>query len=367
MRFKLFFIIFLSVLPSLTANDIIVYQGLSLAYPGEMPALEYASTLNYYAEDRIFEVVLKVGKKGRVKAVKAFNEAEGKNIKVYEKYLKTMVFVPGTFKGKKQNQYIPVKLNVPVNRRIPELTFPLNNQAEIQNRLLYDKALTLNGIEPPRIDFFPSYNYHFENRNDEPRYPFVLFKLNLDDEGRPTVVELVRSTCDNFTDQHQSAVHWGRYSPLYVKGKARVSENFLLISLLPQVNYPTTPFNYSEKDSCSLRERERVRLLPDTLGLLSGPYPRNIIGQEFVCPDNAVKIVGEATYRIAVDTLGNVKMLRSLRNNKRLKRGGMVLVSYLKFFPAIDNQGRPRPFDDFIRVTYSGSKKVKIDFLWLPA
>ncbi|MFZ5980794.1 MAG: hypothetical protein ACOYVF_09200, partial [Candidatus Zixiibacteriota bacterium] len=300
-----------------------------------------------------------------VKAVKPEDTTYAVNVATFKAYLKTIVFEPGTFKGKKVDQYLPIELYVPVNRRVPEIIYPIDPRSDRYDRRLYERALRLNGIEPPRLDYFPSYNYVNSKEIDNIQYPFALFKLDLDAEGQPTAIEPVKGTSGSFMSQIQTAINWGKYRPLYVNNKPCASRNFLLVSFLPQIHYPAFPIDLTSIDSLALRERVRVRLLYDTLGQVSGPLPANIINNEFVCPENLVRIIGETSYRIAIDTLGKVKLLRTFNNHKEYKKAGQALMPHLQFFPAMDIQGRAQPFEGFIKVTFNGTKKVLIVFPWL--
>ena len=370
MWFKLFFVTLILFLASIgeaadTAVELPGYHGLTLARPTVLPSLEYAENLNYYAEDKYFGVVLKVDSKGRVKAVEARDSTDAEAIKSFEPYLKTMEFEPGVFRGKNKKQLIPLDLYVTIGRRVPDIKFPLNLKGEIENRDLYRLALVLNGMKLPRLAYFPSYNFHSNILPGVTEYPFALYKLDLDAKGRPTALALVKTTCANYTDQIQSAILWGRYEPLYIKGKAAPSVNYLLVSLLPQVNYPTNPLDFDSGKAIALRDKIRVRLLTDTLGLISAPLPENIIDGEFVCSSDTVRILGDVWYRVLVDTLGNVKLNRTQDKNSKFIKAGRGLTPHLRFFPAIDIQGRARPYEGDLNVTFTGSKRVYISIMWL--
>ncbi len=341
------------------------YHDMALAYPRQGPDIDTSMFFPYVTNRLYMTLILEVDKKGMVSSVSPVEAGDSIYAEYYTAYLKTLIFEPGKYKGKKINQIIPVNLFYKPNRRVPELVFPVNAERKVLNRSFYFYALKLNEIQIPEIVYFPSYNYLKKISLTEGIYPYVLFKIKLDKDGRLIDIKSIRGNSSAFIPQILSAVNWGQYTPLQLQGKNQPSENFLLFSFLPHDSYPVMAVDYRADSSLSLLDRIRVRLLPDTVGLLTEPLPVNVYNDEFICSDSKVIVKGEVTARVQVDTLGKVKLTGLSSSNKRLKAAVISLLSYLDFFPALDNSGLKIPFNGELDIEFTGSRRVKIRFKWL--
>ena len=320
-----------------------------------------------FAFSRLYvDLLLRIDTTGKVIEVRAALPDDSSYVKYYGDYLATMHFKPGRFENKPVEQTLPVHMKFRRYSRMPELAFPVDSSGIIHDRDFYFEAFRLNGIEVPRIEAFPSYNFQFKNTiSDSLSYPFFIVKLNLDETGRPTKIEKLTPDSLPFTEQILNAVNWGRYRPLEIRGKTAASEVFLLISHLPQVSYPTRVL--TAKDSTlSLHDRLRVCMLPDTVGLMFPPWPRNIIENKFVSSEKIVAIEGEAVVQVAIDTLGKVKYLDLENSDKIRKMKVLALLPDLRFYPALDFNNRRQPFEGYLQLTFTASKTVEIDMTWLP-
>ncbi|MBN1212975.1 MAG: hypothetical protein JXA92_10390, partial [candidate division Zixibacteria bacterium] len=339
------------------------YYGLSLAVPVTAPVMDSTINLPYNVNRIYVDLLLLVDRAGEVTEVSAAAPVDSNYAEYYRDYLRTMRFQPGTFNKKPVEQILPVRLVFKAHQRLPELTFPVDRDGLIPDRDFYFAAVGLNGIDVPRIELFPSYNYKYKGiLSDSLNYPYFLVKLTLDETGRPTEIKKLSNISLPFTDQIINVINWGNYTPLKIKGKPTVSESFLLISHLPQVNYPTNVYT-PDDSTLSLRDRIRVRLLPDTVGLMSPPLPRNIIDNKIVCASDEVFGSGEATALVTVDTLGRVWLVDAIPS--KLKKNVFASVKYMSFFPAFDYQGHRQSFKGYLRLTFQNSKTVGVDILWL--
>ncbi|MDD3731845.1 MAG: hypothetical protein PHU88_05660 [candidate division Zixibacteria bacterium] len=341
------------------------YHDVALAFPRQGPAIDTSMFFPYVTNRLYMTLILEVDKKGMVSSVSPVEAGDSNYAGYYSAYLKTLIFEPGKYKGKKTKQIIPVNLFYKPKRRVPELVFPVNAERKVLNRSFYFYALKLNEIQIPEIVYFPSYNYLKKIPLTEGIYPYALFKIKLDKDGRPVDIKYIRGNSSAYISQILSAVNWGKYTPLQLQGKNQPSENYLLFSFLPHDSYPVMEIDYRVNSSLSLLERIRVRLLPDTVGLLTEPLSVNIDNDEFICSDSKVIVKGEVTARVLVDTLGKVKLTGLSSSNKRLNAAVISLLSYLDFYPALDNSGLKIPFNGELDIEFTGSRRVKIHIKWL--
>jgi len=356
------FITLLLLSGSAGAENCPEYYRLRLAVPVGAPVMDSTINLPYQVNRLYVDLLLRVDTGGKVSEVIEAEPADSNYVKYYRDYLKTMRFRPGTFEKKPVEQTLPVRLRFKAHQRLPELTFPVDREARIQDRDFYFAALGRNGVTVPRIESFPSYNYKFKRTlSDSLIYPYFLVKLNLDETGRPTKIEKLTAASPPYTDQIMIVINWGRYAPLEIRGKPAASECFLLITHLPQANYPACVYTAGDS-TLSLRDRVRVRLLPDTVGLMSPPLPRNIIDNKIVCASIDVFGNGEATVLVAIDTLGKARMVRLMP--PILKKKVLAALPDLKFYPALDFQGRRQPYKGYLRLSFNATKTVSVDMTW---
>jgi hypothetical protein len=118
-------------------------------------------------------------------------------------------------------------------------------------------------------------------------------------------------------------------------------------------------------DSINLLERYRVRLLPDTVGLMTKPLPAWPGGEEFTFTGFNRFFRDTVGVQVRIDTSGNIRIRRMSGGNKQLRTSIRKAVSHLKFFPALDYQGQPQPYSGLISFISQGSVKIRIVCHWL--
>ncbi|HWR82129.1 MAG TPA: hypothetical protein VN285_02380, partial [Candidatus Deferrimicrobium sp.] len=192
---------------------------------------------------------------------------------------------------------------------------------------------------------------------------YVFLKLELSKTGKVVNVEPIISTFPAFTQQIQSAILWARFSPAAVRGKSAASTCFILISFFPQIHYPTRVWRPSDQNS--LYERLRIRLLPDTVGLLTEPIPAELTPEEFTLGSRQALFIDTVNAVVSVDTLGLAAVHRIGTEVRQLRHTVQEIGRRLQFFPALDTRGNRHPFTGLASFVFDGSTKVRVVYHWL--
>jgi len=243
------------------------------------------------------------------------------------------------------------------------VTFPVDRTRRVADGALYFEALALNGVMAPELVRFPSY-YFKTPRVVSHRYPFKLYSFDIDTTGNAGNVEFVRGDSDTFNDQLASAIRWAKFRPASVDGQVRSARAFLVVSLFPQVHYPTSEWTNVMSDSLPLTDIVRLRLVADTVGLLQTPVPFKDWSGEIKRKSYRGAVEGTVSARLKIDTLGagttrdfnceNWKPIAELGQKAFLNR----------FFPARDWAGQVVPFEGLVYMDYEDESNVRIRFGW---
>ena len=220
------------------------------------------------------------------------------------------------------------------------------------------------GVEIPVLTRFPSYHYEFKTAYRWRTYPFKLFRVDLDSTGRVTAIELIQETGPAFSAQIKSAILWGEYTSLKIHGRAVESSNFLVVSLYPMVKYPTGVVDQTSTDLAPW-DRVRVRLVPDTIGLILPPVPKREWSGEILDSFHQGMTPELVSCRVAVDTAGKTRLSDVSTDFHRARSILIARAHDILFFPAMELAGSTRPFEDLLYLRYLDETNVRIWFNWL--
>jgi len=341
---------------------------LAPAYPSASgtPELVMESNLPYFRFERLVTVVLDIDNEGRVTNVAAESPPDSAFAKYAQAWIKSIKFEPATFKGKEIPSHLPVTLQFRPRVRLPDISFPIDSTGVIADADLYFKTFALNDIRVPQLEEFPRCFCDLKVTDSSIVFKYVLVKVGLDESGRVTDVENVSSNYPAFTRQVMSAILWARFSPAVVQGSTVPAECFVLVSFFPQINYPTRVWQRSDLDSLGPLARFRIRLLPDTVGLMSKPLPAKMPGDEFTLASKLAFYRDTVSAALSVDTTGRVSLRRFTKGGEAMQQAVYELGARLRFFPALDYQGSPHRFSGLVSFILQGSPKIRIVYHWLP-
>jgi len=340
---------------------------LALPYPNVIPKLVTESNLPYYTLERLIPVILDIDRKGCVTGVAAENLSDSSFANYTQLWLKSIEFEPATFKGKEVQSYLPIIMQFRPKVRLPDLFFPLDTSRSITDADLYFKAFGLNDIRPPQLVQFPSYFCDIKSSDTSVIFKYILTKVTLDESGQVTDVVEVSSTYPAFTQQVMSAILWAKFSPTEVRGTPQPSKCFILVSFFPQISYPTRVWQQDNYDSLYLLERFRVRLLPDTVGLMTKPLPAKLSGSEFTLSGRHTAYRNQVSAFISVDVTGSASLRRMSKTGKEVQLAVRELIGRrLRFYPAMDYQGNPQRFSGLVTFIFKASPKIRMEYNWLP-
>jgi hypothetical protein len=347
------------------ASERPILLDFTLPYPQKIPELIAPEKLPYFRIERLVPLLLEIDKQGRVKSVTAEDSSESPFADYAEAWLKSIPFEPATFKGKKTKSRLPVLFQFRPQVSLPEIHFPVDSNQLIADADLYFKAVSLNSICLPRLEEFPSYFCDLKWSDSLVSYKYVLVKVELDKSGKVVNTEPAHSTFPAYTMPTTSAILWANFVPAAVQGKPVPAECYVLVSFFPYINYPTRVWRQTELDSLSLLEKFRVRLLPDTVGLMSKPLPAWAGGEEFTYSGLHQFLRDTVSAMLYIDTSGHVRLGRMSNGSKQLQAIIREITPHLRFFPALDYQGQCRPYSGLTSFVFQGSAKIRIVCHWL--
>jgi hypothetical protein len=186
----------------------------------------------------------------------------------------------------------------------------------------------------------------------------------LDSTGDVSAIDLVTARSPLYNDQLSSAINWGEYEPMTVDGRPVASSNFLIILILPTVDYPTPPLEFDRLNTYKVWDRMRVSMTPDTLGVLAPPIPKRdwstVISDKFLSGMTPDLISG----RIHVDTSGSSRVDNISSDFWKARR--ILSLSSLEkpLFPALDFSGRARSWDGLVFLKYTSDSTAQVWFDW---
>lgn len=338
--------------------------GITLPYPKKVPPCAGDSLPPVAGAEFLVPLNLLVDAKGRVKMVAAESAGDSAFAKGATRIFRSIKFVPGLRNGKRDSMTVRVLLQVGGGGAEPLVRFPVGPDFQVDDSELYWAAMAKLGYQSAGLLRFESYNFLLDPDKTWRGYEYKVFRVDLDSTGDVIGIELNQATTPLFNDQIISAINWGEYEPMTIHGRPVASSNFLVVLFLPTVAYPTPPLDYRRMDSSSVWDRLRVRLLPDTLGVLALPIPKQDWSTKIAEKFFAGMIPDLISGRIQVDTTG-ISRIDNLSNEYWKARRILVKSSLEKlFFPPLDFSGKPRTWSGLVYLKYLDDSNVQVWFDW---
>ncbi len=341
------------------------YYDMTLPVPVTYPAFTLRSGLHLTPRGEAIPVVLSLDSKGAVQTVRPEVPSDSLYVAPLTPWLRGFSFLPAKRANKNVAVQLPVVLMTQPRKRQPEVIFPVDSLGKVRDADLYFHAYSLNGIRSPRLEKFPRYYCDAKADDTAKLYRYILAKVSLDTTGSVAGIEVVQSTYPQFTQQITSAILWAEFSPASVNDSLQPSTGYLLVSFFPHVSYPTREWRRSALDSMNVLERCRVRLLPDTVGLLSPPIPVLAPGDEYTLAGTHAFLHDTVSAVVSVNKGGKATASFISSTNPMLRQAVMKLVRRLAFYPALDFEGEPHFYSGLVHFIFEGSSKVRIEYHWL--
>jgi hypothetical protein len=338
--------------------------GITLPYPKNVPTYRGDSLPPVAEAELPVPLHLFVDAKGRVKSVTAESAGDSAFAISSMRFFRTIKFVPGLRNGKRDSMTVRILLQVGRAGSEPLVRFPVGPGGQVDDGELYWTALTRLGYRPACLRRFASYYYLLDKNKLWQKYEYKVFQVNLDSTGDVVGVELSTATTPRFNDQIKAAINWGEYEPMTIDGRPVASSNFLIVLLLPTVDYPTPPLDFRNIDTYNVWDRLRVRLIPDTLGVLAPPVPKREWSAEISHKFLSGMIPDLVSGRIRVDTTG-ISLIENVSNDFWKARRILFLSAFEKpLFPALDFSGRSRDWSGLVYLKYTSDSTVQVWFDW---
>jgi len=364
----LLFLIFLSLSINVPVNADSERPGLygfSPAYPVEIPEI-FSSDVNppYLTDEAQFILLLDIDKKGDITKTTQINENESRVGEYVKFYLNECIFKPAQFNNNPVSSLLPIKILINPRIESPDIEFPVDTKLKIKDPEFYSLTLQYNDIRLPSVKYFPKYFCNIDWDDSLDIYPFILLQLDLDDQGEVENVNEILSTYSNYTMTLMSASLWSEFIPAKVRDSNISCSSYLLISLFPQLYYPTRKYYEDRSDTLSIHEKNRIRFIPDSISIMQKPMPRIVNGENILVPGIPGWISDTLSLFVTVDTSGKAQINRSGKTNAETYRIMREVFSQLKFYPAIGFEGNPVEYSGLIQLIIKGSEKVRISYLW---
>ena len=332
--------------------------------PEELPLFDPPGNLPWMTYAREIPMVLDLDKKGRVTGVSTADPADTFFVAYVREYLRQIRFEPARVDGKKVSSRLPLWVGFSRRSKYPDFHFPIDGRLRVTDRERCERCYSLNEIRLPMLEQFPEYFASVHWSDTLEAYPLVLLKLRLDTAGTPTGIATVLATLREGAMTTASAALWAGYTPAVVRGEAVASECYLLVSYFPQIVYPPAAWVPGRPDSLPVLELARVRLLADTVGLLSKPLPRQT-------PGNAIHVTAKVSLMadtigavIAVDTAGKAALQLTSKVSPSLRSTLRGIIEDYSFYPARNYAGDPVRFRGRVLLITDGSARIRIKYVW---
>lgn len=341
------------------------YHGLSPAYPtvDSIPSFEIKAP--FLISERACLLNLEIDKDGTARKCRPVSDSDSLFSAFVFSSLKKLKFHPALKDGKAVKSELVFKVTLSPRFRFTSIEFPVDASGEIKSRDLYFKSMEKLGVKPPQIKIFPSYFCDFKPNDSLDVIPFTLLKLKLDTAGRAIEITEIKNTADGFSSQVQSAVLWSSFQPLLIGDKPQETECFLLVSFLPQVQYPTMRIDISKETEFPWYDRFRVRLLPDTVGTMIPALPKKLSLEIKGLTKMEKRLFGDVIAAIDISTTGKVVVKSTDNQDASFHKSIRRFVEKNMIFPAMDFAGNPVRFSGKSRFLFNGKPVVHFELLWL--
>lgn len=334
-------------------------------YPQSTPSFVGAGSAPLLQQVSSIEIVLEIDAGGAVANVSMETSAHERMALYIGTYIEQLQFVPALFQEQKVASRLPIEVVLWPGERRPIFSFPLDSLGQLINRRLYESCLELNDITPPRVKRFESY-YAVPNMDTSAGvYRYVLFAIDLDSSGAVLERSILVSTYPVFDEQVKTAILWSEFAPAVAKGRSIPSTLYLMVSFFGATAYPT-PLWPPDPDSVSNQlEFLRLREFADRSGLMALPQAQRLPSNIFpLGPDYPVRL-DKFSARVRIDTLGRCQLLDFEKTHKEIGRALRQVVPKIKFFPALDFNGRPQTYTGRALFEFTSEANVRVDWTWL--
>jgi hypothetical protein len=249
----------------------------------------------------------------------------------------------------------------------PDVHFPVGSGSIIDNLDLYRTTCRLNGLEPSELVGFPSY-FHLENSRDSlgKPVPVVMFRLVIDSTGRLVASEKRFSSASGFDRQVEVALLRASFLPAQRSDTAVPCVAWLVVSFYPNVSYPTQVWERTASGEQQFLDQLRLRLLPDTLGVMQLPIPRRAQHEFYSIRGDHQYDRDTVSATLHIDTLGQARSSAVDRASPAVQAAVRRIVAAIKFHPAVGFDGQARSFSGRVFYEFKGSNTVRIRYAWLP-
>lgn len=339
--------------------------GFSLPYPVQLPDLVPAGNIPFLTDEKLVTAVVEIDRSGKVLAVEAETTSDTRFASQFSEYLEAVRFEPAVREGEKVAARLPVILHYRLKSRMPDLLFPVDTARSVVNSELYFHAMSYNGYRLAQIDTFPSYFSDLDWGDSSLTYPYMILGLNLDTAGRVTAADKIYASDPSFVGQLLSASLWAKFTPVYFEGRPIASRCFLIVSQYPHTVNPTQEWRLADSSRQTYLESQQLRLVADTVGLLSVPIMRVYPGDEVNLGGRLGATRDTIVAALHVHSNGKLSVKRLGPTRKFLRSELMKQLKSMRFFPALDFQGRPRDMECLVELTLTGSGIIRIEYFWL--
>ncbi|MCH9024468.1 MAG: hypothetical protein IH931_03960 [candidate division Zixibacteria bacterium] len=319
-------------------------------------------------KETFFKVIVSVTENGETESLNFSQDLSPQVEEYLSSILSQIEYQPAAYLGSNRSCQLPLIIMANPRFRRSEVVFPVSSNFEVSDNFLYYEALRLNKFELPEILSFPKYYCGLKRSDSLKILPYVLVRLSLDAAGNVLKSENFSASfkAEAFSIQIKSASLWSEFSPLKIEGIARPSDCYLLVSFLPQLHYPTKKITAPERDTSHWAEKWRVRLLPDTVGLMVPPLPLELNIESITLKKQKQRfLMGEILATISIDSLGKARVMSTDKKDAKYHQAINSAMSCVGFFPAMSFRGKPRKFIGKARFQFTRSAKVRVDYLWL--
>ena len=335
------------------------------AYPEELHDFQSDVRIPRIWGNKHVAILVNIDDKGKALKVVPKDISDSLFVRYVEAYVLSIPFIPAKLESKSVESLLPINIVFMRKIKTPDFTFPHYEKQLVDNSQLISDSYKLNGVNPPEIISFPSYFCDVKTTDSSVEYPYLISKVSLDKEGRPTAVSNIKSTIPTFSGQIESAILYGEYAPLTVNGKKHNSEILLMVSFFPLINYPTSDFITQGNDSLPKLEKYRVRIIPQLNSLLCEPLPKRI--RDHLMTKNVLDyyLLEPIEAFIRIDTLGKVRIIRVESDKKQIISTFRNIVKKLRFYPAVNKNYNKEEYYGYIRIEPFDKMKIRISYLWL--
>ena len=340
------------------------YDGYYLAAPATpLPEFSRLATSSLYQIMSV-NLELEIGKDGRVRRINPRSSILPTEWDSFSTEIKQMLFYPGRSGDRLVSQILPVRLVLGRERYQQKIITPVDSMGVVLDPDLYWAGMRLNNIDLPSLNMFPSYFLDIDLKDTSTDLNYLLARLDLDSSGRVKAYETIHSDAGQYTDQILEAANWADYN-VSLADDSLIRSVYLRVALYNTVQYPTLVQKFPV-DTLHLPERERIKLLPDTIGLMFKPIPMryqsdgiySILGGRLTSEDTV-------NIEISIGTEGQVTQFNPIGASLSQKLDYRELAIWMRFFPALDFNGTAHTFSGIMRLEYHAGTMVRMRFLWL--